>query len=54
MRCLIHDRDAKFTAAVDEVFRTEDIDTVRTPRRTPSTNAVAERWVRTVRNECLD
>jgi transposase InsO family protein len=51
---LVRDRDAKFSGPFDEVFRTEGIVVVRTPVRTPKANAVAERWVGTVRRECLD
>jgi putative transposase len=51
---LIHDRDSKFTAAFDEVFRTDDIRTIHTPVRAPRANAFIERWIGTVRRECLD
>ena len=53
-RFLIHDRDSKFSHAFDEVFRSEGMRVIRTPVQAPNANAHAERWVRTVRTDCLD
>jgi putative transposase len=53
-RFLIHDRDTKFSDAFDAVLRTEGIKVIRTPIQAPNANAHAERWVRTLRSECLD
>ncbi len=53
-RFLVHDRDTKFCHAFDEIFRTEGIRVIRTPVQAPNANAHAERWVRTLRADCLD
>ena len=54
LRLLVHDRDRKFSRAFDDVLRCAGVEVIRTPVQAPNANAFAERWVRTVRNDCLD
>jgi putative transposase len=51
---LIRDRDSKFTDMFDAVFASEGIRSLRTPVRAPQANAIAERWIGTIRRELLD
>src|SRR5215218_8065127 len=53
-RFLLHDRDSKFDGGFDRILRSEGMTIVRTPVRAPNANAYAERWVGTLRRECLD
>jgi putative transposase len=51
---LIRDRDSKFSSDFDTILRSEGIRIIRTPVRAPNANAHAERWVGTLRRDCLD
>jgi putative transposase len=54
MQYLIRDHDTKFTQSFDTVFEASGIEIVNIPYQAPNANAFAERWVRSVREECLD
>jgi len=51
---LLRDRDDKFGPGFDVVWESEGASIVRSPVRAPNANAVAERWIRTVRSGCTD
>ncbi|MDA1055196.1 MAG: integrase core domain-containing protein, partial [Planctomycetota bacterium] len=53
-RYLIHDRDTKFTATFDAVLESTGLQSVKLPARSPNLNAYAERFVRSIKTECLD
>jgi len=53
-RYLIHDRDSKYTEAFDQILRSAEIKPVKLPPKSPNLNAFAERFVRSIKSECLE
>jgi transposase InsO family protein len=53
MRYLIHDRDPVFTKRFADILASTGVKTLKLPSRSPNLNAFAERFVRSIRDECL-
>ena len=53
-RFLIHDRDPLFTGTFREIVKSMGVEPLRLPPRSPNLNAYAERFVRSIKSECLD
>jgi putative transposase len=54
VKMMFHDRDSKFTAAVDADLARAEIEVIETAFRAPNTNAFVERFIQTIQQECLD
>src|ERR1700737_1029260 len=52
-RYLLHDRDTKYTISFRAIIESGQVKTLPLPARSPNLNAYAERWVRSVKEECL-
>ncbi len=52
-RYLLHDRDTKFCRSFQDLIESGSVETIRLPARSPNLNSFAERWVRSVKEECL-
>jgi hypothetical protein len=52
-RSVLHDRDTKFCASFRSVLATGGVKTIQLPAKSPNLNAFAERWIRSVKQECL-
>src|SRR3954452_19305242 len=53
IRYVLHDRDTKFCASFRDTLRSAGVCPLTLPARSPNLNAFAERWVRSIKNECL-
>lgn len=54
LRAVIHDRNKKFAAQADTIFKSEGARVILTPLLAPKANAHVERWIGSCRRECLD
>ena len=52
-RYLIHDRDTKFTDSFRAMVKSSNVEPLKLPAQSPNLNAYAERWVKSVKDECL-
>ncbi|MCP4901785.1 MAG: transposase family protein, partial [bacterium] len=52
-RYLLHDRDTKFTESFRALIKSSHVEPLKLPARSPNLNAQAERWVKSVKEECL-
>jgi hypothetical protein len=52
-RYLIHDRDIKYCLSFRDIIESGDVKTLPLPARSPNLNTYAERWVKSVKDECL-
>ena len=52
-RYLLHDRDGKFCPSFDEIIESRNVTPIRLPARSPNLNSFSERWVKSVKEECL-
>lgn len=51
---LLHDLDTKFTVTFDNILKSEGVEIKKLPFRSPNLNAFAERWISSIKNECLN
>jgi hypothetical protein len=49
----LHDRDTKYCQSFREIIESGDVKPLRLPARSPNLNAFSERWVKSVKEECL-